>query len=126
MIRFASLLLFALCVAAPSQGVAQSIQITRPSAYMFALPDAYIDVNGTRVVHLSNGGTYKGAVRPGPVTIVVSNWQSFGRSSVSFVAAPGRTYRFTVTPRPGALFPGGAIGIALGGSGGGMFAITRN
>jgi hypothetical protein len=125
MIRFASVLLFALCVAAPSQGVAQSIQITRPSSFMYALSDAYIDVNGNRVANLPDGGSYKGSVKPGPVTIVVTNWQSPGRSVASFRAAPGKTYRFTVTPRGESLAAGlalGLIGTAI--EGGGMFQIT--
>jgi hypothetical protein len=64
MIRFSSVVLFALCVA-PTQGVAQTIEITRPSAYVYALSDAYIDVNGTRVTNLANGGSYKGSVKRG-------------------------------------------------------------
>src|SRR5688500_17448414 len=111
MIRFASVLLFALCVVTPSQVVAQSIQITRPRAYMFGLTDAYIDVNGARVTNLANGGSYKGSVRPGPVTIVVTNWQSPGRSVASFKAAPGKTYRFTVTPRGQSVVAGLALGL---------------
>ena len=129
MIRLAAVLLFALCVVAPSQGMAQSktatIQITRPSAYMFALPDAYIDVNGTRVTNLENGGSYKGSVKPGPVTIVVTNWQSPGRSVASFRAVPGKTYRFVIEPRGQSLVAsvaGGLIGMAI--EGGGMFQIT--
>ena len=127
MIRFASVLLFALCVVAPTQATAQSIQITRPSAYIYALSDAYIEVNGTRVTNLANGGSYKGSVKAGPVTIVVTNWQSPGRSVASFRAAPGKTYRFTVTPRGESVVAGlalGLIGTAI--EGGGMFAITRN
>jgi hypothetical protein len=125
MIRFSSVLLFALCVVAPSQGVAQTIQITRPSAYIYALSDAYIDVNGTRVTNLANGGSYKGSVKAGPVSIVVTNWQSPGRSVASFRAAPGKTYRFTVAPRGESLAAGlalGLIGTAI--EGGGMFQIT--
>ena len=123
--RFASVFLFALCVVAPSQGVAQSIQITRPSSYIYALSDAYIDVNGARVTNLANGGSYKGSVKAGPVTIVVTNWQSPGRSVASFRAAPGKTYRFTVTPRGQSVVAGlalGLIGTAI--EGGGMFQIT--
>ncbi len=126
MIRFASVLLFALCVVAPSQAVAQTIQITRPSAlHVCAWRTQYIDVNGTRVTDLANGGTYKGSVKPGPVTIVVTNWQSPGRSVASFRAAPGKTYRFTVTPRGESMAAGlalGLIGTAI--EGGGMFQIT--
>jgi hypothetical protein len=125
MIRFASVALFALCVVAPAQAVAQTIQITRPSAYIYALSDAYIDVNGIRVTNLANGGSYKGSVKPGPVTIVVTNWQSPGRSIASFRAAPGKTYRFTVTPRSESMVAGlalGLIGTAI--EGGGMFQIT--
>ena len=126
MIRFASILLCGLCLVAPTQGVAQSIQITRPSAYIYALSDAYIDVNGNRVTNLPNGGSYKGSVKPGPVTIVVTNWQSPGRSVTSFRAVPGKTYRFTVTPRSESMVAGlalGLIGTAI--EGGGMFQITR-
>ena len=125
MIRFSFVLLFALCVVAPSQGQAQSIQITRPSAYIYALSDAYIDVNGTRVTNLAVGGSYKGSVKPGPVTIVVTNWQSPGRSVASFRAVPGKTYRFTVTPRGESVVAGlalGLVGTAI--EGGGMFQIT--
>ena len=125
MIRFASVLLFALCVATPSQAIAQTIQITRPSAYIYALSDAYVDVNGTRVTNLANGGSYKGSVKAGPVTIVVTNWQSPGRSVASFRAAPGKTYRFTVMPRGESMVAGlalGLIGTAI--EGGGMFQIT--
>lgn len=109
---------------AAAQGSAR-IQITRPSSFLFVLPDAYIDVNGARVVNLANGDTYKGAVKPGPVTIVVTNWQAPGRSSVSFRAAPGKTYRFIVEPRRQALGANlalGVIGMAI--EGGGMFQIT--
>jgi len=125
MIRFASVLLFALCVVAPSQGVAQTIEITRPSSFLYGMADAAIEVNGTKVTGLSNGGTYKGSVKPGPVTIVVTNWQSPGRSVASFRAAPGKTYRFTVTPRGESMAAGlalGLIGTAI--EGGGMFQIT--
>ena len=125
MIRFASILLCGLCLVAPTQGVAQSIQITRPSAYIYALSDAYIDVNGNRVTNLPNGGSYKGSVKPGPVTIVVTNWQSPGRSVASFRAVPGKTYRFTVTPRGESVVAGlalGLVGAAI--EGGGMFLIT--
>ena len=125
MIRFASILLCGLCLVAPTQGVAQSIQITRPSAYIYALSDAYIDVNGNRVTNLPNGGSYKGSVKPGPVTIVVTNWQSPGRSVTSFRAVPGKTYRFTVTPRGESVVAGlalGLVGAAI--EGGGMFLIT--
>ena len=126
MIRFASVSLLALCVVAPTQGVAQTIEITRPSSFMYALSDAYIDVNGNRVTNLPDGGAYKGSVKPGPVTIVVTNWQSPGRSVASFRAAPGKTYRFTVTPRSESMVAGlalGLIGTAI--EGGGMFQITR-
>ena len=125
MIRFSSVLLLALCIVLPSQATAQSIQITRPGAYMFALPDAYIDVNGTRVTNLANGASYKGSVKPGPVTIVVTNWQSPGRSVASFRAVPGKTYRFVIEPRGQSLVAsvaGGIIGMAI--EGGGMFQIT--
>ena len=125
MIRFASVLLFALCVVAPTQGVAQTIQITRPSAYIYALSDAYIDVNGARVTNLAAGGSYKGSVKPGPVTIVVTNWQSPGRSVASFRAVPGKTYRFTIMPRNESVVAGlalGLVGTAI--EGGGMFQIT--
>ena len=129
MIRFSSVLSLALCVIALGQAMAQSktatIQITRPSAYTFALPDAYIDVNGARVTNLPNGGSYKGSVRPGPVTIVVTNWQSPGRSVASFRAVPGKTYRFVIEPRGQSLVAsvaGGIIGMAI--EGGGMFQIT--
>jgi hypothetical protein len=125
--RLAAFLLFALwvVVVASSQGVAQSIQITRPSSFLYSLADAAIEVNGTKVAGLSNGATYKGSVKPGPVTIVVTNWQSPGRSVASFRAAPGKTYRFTVTPRGESMAAGlalGLIGNAL--EGGGMFQIT--
>ena len=130
MMRLAAVFLFALCVVAPSQAVAQSktatIQITRPSAYIYALSDAYIDVNGIRVTNLANGGSYKGSVKAGPVTIVVTNWQSPGRSVASFKAAPGKTYRFTVTPRGQSVVAGlalGLVGTAI--EGGGMFQITQ-
>ena len=126
MIRFASVVLFALCVAVPTQATAQSLQITRPSAYIYALSDAYIDVNGTRVTNLANGGSYKGSLRPGPVTIVVTNWQSPGRSVASFRAVPGKTYRFTVEPRGQSVVAGlalGLIGTAI--EGGGMFQISQ-
>src|SRR5687768_8143806 len=125
MMRLASVLLFALCVVAPSQGGAQTIEITRPSAFLYGMADAAIEVNGTKVVGLSSGATYKGAVKPGPVTIVVTNWQSPGRSVASFRAAPGKTYRFTVTPRGESMAAGlalGFIGTAI--EGGGMFQIT--
>ena len=125
MLRLASIVLFALCVIAPTQSVAQTIQITRPSAYIYALSDAYIDVNGTRATNLANGGSYKGSVKPGPVTIVVTNWQSPGRSVASFKAAPGKTYRFTVAPRGQSVVAGlalGLVGAAI--EGGGMFEIT--
>jgi hypothetical protein len=92
---------------------------------MYALPDAYIDVNGARVTNLPNGGSYKGSVRPGPVTIVVTNWQSPGRSVASFRAVPGKTYRFVIEPRGQSLvavLAGGVIGMAI--EGGGMFQIT--
>ena len=92
---------------------------------MYALSDAYIDVNGNRVTNLPDGGSYKGSVKPGPVTIVVTNWQSPGRSVASFRATPGKTYRFTVTPRGESLAAGlalGLIGTAI--EGGGMFQIT--
>jgi hypothetical protein len=123
--RFVTGSLFVLCVVAPSQTSAQTIQITRPAAYMYALPDAYIDVNGTRVTNLPNGGSYKGSVKPGPVTIVVTNWQSPGRSVASFRAGPGKTYRFVIEPRGQSLVAsvaGGIIGMAI--EGGGMFQIT--
>jgi hypothetical protein len=125
MIRFSSVVLFALCVVAPSQGVAQTIEIARPSAFLYGMADAAIEVNGTKVAGLSSGATYKGSVKPGPVTIVVTNWQSPGRSVASFRAAPGKTYRFTVTPRGESMAVGlalGFIGAAI--EGGGMFQIT--
>ena len=125
MTRFAACLLFALCVAAPTGSVAQTLQLTRPSSFMYALSDAYIDVNGARVTALQDGGSYKGAVKPGPVTIVVTNWQSPGRSVASFRAVPGKTYRFTVTPRSESVVAGmalGLIGTAI--EGGGMFQIA--
>jgi len=92
---------------------------------MFGLADAYIDVNGARVINLVNGGSYRGSVRPGPVTIVVTNWQSPGRSVASFRAVPGKTYRFVIEPRGQSLVAsvaGGIIGMAI--EGGGMFQIT--
>jgi hypothetical protein len=126
MLRFSSVLLLALCVLAPSQALAQSIEITRPSSFMYALSDAYIDGNGNRATNLPDGGSYKGSVNPGPVTITVTNWQSPGRSIASFRAMSGKTYRFTVAPRSESVVAGmalGLIGTAI--EGGGMFQISR-
>jgi len=58
------------------------------------------------------------------VTVVVTNWQSPGRSTASFKAVAGKTYRFTIVPRTESLVAsvaGGFIGLAI--EGGGMFAI---
>ena len=125
MIRFSFVALLAACMLVPFQALAQTIQITRPSSFLYSLSDAAIEVNGTKVAGLANGATYKGSVKPGPVTIAVSNWQSPGRSVASFKAAPGKTYRFTVTARGESAVAGlalGLIGAAL--EGGGMFQIT--
>ena len=120
-------LFFAFVTPAAAQSNSATLQFTRPSVYMYALPDAYIDVNGTRMTNLANGSSYKGSVKPGPVTIVVTNWQSPGRSTLSFRAVAGKTYRFTIAPRTQnlvATVAGGLIGQAI--EGGGMFQITRN
>ena len=125
MTRFAAALSFAMCVACTTPITAQTIEITRPSAFLYAMADAAIEVNGTKVAGLSNGATYKGPVKPGPVTIVVTNWQSPGRSVASFRAVPGKTYRFVIEPRGQSLvavLAGGVIGMAI--EGGGMFQIT--
>src|SRR3954465_4524737 len=127
MTRFAfSLAVLSFVAATPAAAGPNSatIQITRPSAFMYALPDAYIDVNGARLTNLSNGASFKGSVKPGPVTIVVTNWQSPGRSTASFKAVAGKTYRFTVTPRVESLIASGLLAAAI--EGGGMFAIKQN
>jgi hypothetical protein len=126
MTRIVAALSLAVWVACTTPLAAQTIEITRPSNFLYAIADAAIEVNGTKVAGLSNGATYKGPVRPGPVTIVVTNWQSPGRSVASFRAVPGKTYRFTVTPRGESMAAGlalGLIGAAL--EGGGMFQISR-
>lgn len=83
-----------------------------------------VELNGAKIASISKGETYTGGIAPGPAVVAVSAWSSPGASTYRFHAEPGKTYRFTVTPR-GANFAvgmaGGLVGQAI--EGGGAFDI---
>jgi len=89
-----------------------------------AIP-ASVELNGIRIASLGRGETYTSGAAPGPAVLTVSTWSSPGASSYRFTIEPGKTYRFTVSPRGANMAAGmaaGLIGQAL--EGGGAFEIA--
>ena len=97
-----------------------TISITRSGDMLYVVKSAAVEVNGQKVASLDRGETYTAIVAPGSIELRVSNWSSPGASSYSFIALPGKTYRFTVSPRSGnfvATLAGGLVGSAIEGHG---------
>lgn len=95
---------------APGQA---TISITRSSDLLYVAAPASVELNGTKVASLGRAETYTGRIAPGPVVVTVSTWSSPGASIHRFTAKPGKTYRFTVSPR-GANMAAGMVGGLLG------------
>ena len=114
--------------ATPSEYVAQgqaSISITRSSDLLYVAISASVELNGIKIASLGRGETYTSGAAPGPAALTVSTWSSPGASSYRFTIEPGKTYRFTVSPRGANMAAGmaaGLIGQAL--EGGGAFEIA--
>ena len=107
---------------APGQA---SITITRSSDLLFVAAPAYVELNGSRIASLGRGETYSGGVPPGSATLTVSTWSTPGATSYQFNIEPGKSYRFTVSPRGenfGASMAAGLVGQAI--EGGGAFKVA--
>ena len=107
---------------APGQA---TISITRSNDLLYVAAPASVELNGAKVASLGRGETYSGGVGPGPAVITVSTWSTPGSTSYRFNVEPGKTYRFTVSPR-GANFAAGMVGGLVGAAieGGGAFQVA--
>ena len=92
---------------------------------MYLAAPVSVELNGAKIAGIGRGETYTGGIAPGPAVVSVSAWSSPGASSQRFTAEPGKTYRFTVTPR-GENFAAGMVGGLVGQAveGGGAFQIV--
>jgi len=107
---------------APGQA---TISISRSDELLYFAAPVSVELNGAKIASIGKGESYTGGVAPGPAVISVSAWASPGTTSYRFTAEPGKTYRFTVSPR-GANFAAGMAGGLLGQAieGGGPFQIV--
>jgi hypothetical protein len=102
-----------------------SITITRTSDTLYFAAPATVELNGTKIASLGVGEAYTGGVGRGPAVLTVSAWSAPGSSSYRFAVEPGKSYRFTVSPRTEPMLAGmvgGLIGQAI--EGGGPFQVA--
>ncbi|MGA7807273.1 hypothetical protein, partial [Bradyrhizobium sp.] len=109
-------------------GTQATISIARSNDLLYLAAPASVELNGAKIASIGKGETFTGGIAPGPAVVTVSAWATPGSTSYSFVAEPGKTYRFTVAPR-GANFAVGLAGGIIGMTGqaiegGGPFQIA--
>jgi len=97
-----------------------TITVTRSTDSLYYAATPAVDVNGNKVADLRPGESYTGGIAPGATVVTASSWSSPGKSSYSFTAQPGKTYRLVVKPHSGnflAVMAGGLVGQAIEGHG---------
>jgi hypothetical protein len=108
---------------APGQA---TLSIMRSDDFLYMAMPVSVELNGAKIASIGKGETYTGGVAAGPAVVTVScAWASPGVASYQFTAVPGKTYRFTVSPRSAnfaASIAGGVLGQAI--EGGGPFQIV--
>lgn len=87
------------------------IVVERDNSLLYVGAGATIEINGAKVETLGLGGAVTKDVRAGQVAVSAQATASFGKFTVRFVAQPGKTYRFKVSPKSDALLLGSAFGI---------------
>lgn len=73
--------------------------ISRDESALYFASSAVVEANSQEIASLGRGGTVIHDVRAGRVTIAVHAYSSFGYYVIYLDTKPGKTYRFTISPR---------------------------
>jgi hypothetical protein len=87
------------------------VVVSRDESLLYLGAGAKITINGDEVETLGRGGSVVRDVRAGNSYVKTTATASFGEFVIVFDAAPGKTYRFKVSPNVNTFLPGAAFGM---------------